>query len=216
MRQPRHPVSAQPHPDHAAIEEACIIAGVRRWRAAMAEQLSNEASNQFFEDWFVEALEQPGADGLLFAATLARMAREGHGPADRALRRFIRVAGQTRSLDALPTAVLSYVDDITTRGPLPPTYAPRQPQTINHCLRDVMIGRMMRHIKALRPTTPLLHSTKRRKSAAFLVGAGFDLSEHQVRRIYQARDGASERLVDFLTVPVQHHHHPNEKIGLAG
>ena len=180
----------------ATAEELYIASVVDAWIVRLAETLTPEANRDMFEEFFFEHLQT--CKGTLQAVDVVQVARLGHPAAAGALRRYIRIAADERQLDAMPTSVIGYLDDVMAQKPMPTRYASNVPQVVDNFARDVAIGWLVPGVKARWPHVPLLYSTAKHHSAAALVGAAFHLSETQTRRIFQARRTMAPHLARFF------------------
>jgi hypothetical protein len=195
-RKPRQPTANRLLATQIEAEEGLIIKVVAAWRAFHRDRLSPEASHNSFEAYFFERLMN--FDGTLDAATIVRAARLGHPPPDRALRHYIQVAMEADLFHTLPTSVRDYARECLARVPPIARYPSTARQVVNHFARDVGICHIMSRIKRRYPAIPLLHSSKRRRSVAALVGKAFGITEKQTRRIYQADATIAEVVAQFF------------------
>ena len=140
--------------------EQWIADAVRKWYAQHEAQLSSEASHQLFVADFLHRLQT--GSGTLEAAHIVEFARNGHPPADHALRRFVLLAAEARRLDSLPSSVLGYMQVIATHAPLPVGYPSTASQIINNFIRDIVLCRAVARVMVLWPGVPLKSSARRR------------------------------------------------------
>jgi hypothetical protein len=174
-------------------EEAEIERAVRGWRVAHEKWFSSEGSYEFFYAGYLEWLE---IGDPIYVAAVVRAATLGHPAADHAIRRFFRLAAETRRVQ-LFSSVLAYMATAVERAPLPIGCASQSSQAVNNFMRDmgitIYIGRVREHW----PKVPLLHG---QHSAAAIVGRVFELSARHARRIFRANaeDRAAVRLAVLM------------------
>lgn len=175
-------------------EESNIRAAVAGWHARRPGRFDAEASHRLLEDYFLRMLQIN--DETIDAALVVELARSGHPPADRALRRFIQQAMELDQFQSLPTSVRDYGRRCVEIAPLA-GYPSRVSQVVDTYMRDVAIVMLMHRVKDRWPAVPLLNSSGR-ASVAALVGPVFGVSERQARRIFQSDRGQARRLAEFL------------------
>jgi hypothetical protein len=196
-REPRTPKTTAPLPaTYAEAEERSIIEILLSWRPRYEELISSEESHKLFQADFLRRL-QTGA-GTLDAATIVKLARHGHPPADLALRHYIQLAMEADRFQELETSVREYAREVMARGPLPVGYPSTAWQGINNFKRDILITKLIDRVCARWPLVPPLHPKKGRRSAAAMVGKCLGLSESQTRRVYLARREIAQAFIEFM------------------
>jgi hypothetical protein len=178
-------------------EEQIIVAAIARWRAEREPLLSSEASNQHFENVFLRHL-RAGGTGCFSAAYIVEIARNGHPPADRAVRTFIQEHMEKDQFQALPVSVREFARESLWRPALALGYPSRAPQVLSNLMRDLALCLAINKVVQQWPQVPLLHPTAHRRSAADLAGEAFGMSEWQARRLYQTPGELARKLFDFL------------------
>jgi hypothetical protein len=193
----------------AQAQEAEIIAAMRNWpdqlgqafnTAGLGNDLNDrEAGHRLWQAKFEHELAT-SAD-LDTLPTIVYLAEQGHVAAKRTLRDHASRLLEDPKAD-LPSSVRTYL------GRLINGLVPAQPQdkseVIDLMLRDVAIVVMV-DVAAVRwPHLPKLNSSERRHSVAYFVSVvltrrGIDLSERQIRKIYQSHATLATRLAKFLS-----------------
>lgn len=191
------PASGLPGSYHEAVENL-IARTVAAWWKLQSNHLTSEASHRLFEECFYEWLIHP--EEASDAALVVRVARLGHPPADRALRRYVQAAMDAHRFPQLPLCVQEYAREGLGQAPLTAGYPSRNP-LINNFARNVVLCYAMGRAAKRYPAVPLLYATPPRKSVAALVGDVFGLSEVQARRIYKADGDVALRIGVFFAGP---------------
>jgi hypothetical protein len=162
-RKARTPTMA-PVPAIIESNEAEIEATVRGWHARSEKWHSSEGAYEHFYNSFLESLE---SGDPIYVASVVHAATNGHPAADHAIRRFFRLAAETRRVE-LFSSVLAYMAGAVERAPLPMGYASQGTQGLSDQL-PVEVRRALADAALSYSAEWLLFRLKRSKSAARLV-----------------------------------------------
>jgi hypothetical protein len=209
-REPRTPMLSPDLP--ASFEqalEAQVIKTMSGWPDRMVNALRaiglgdfSEAGNRVLQA-FLEHKLAISSDDPDFADNLSSVvyiAEQGHVAAQRALERYGTALLEDPKAD-LPTSVRSYL--IRLWKGLIPTHPQDQSDVIKNLIRDAGIVTMVDVGKARWPLLPKLNGNGRLHSLAYFVGEvmtrrGIELSERQIRKIYQNHATRAQRMTKFL------------------
>jgi hypothetical protein len=190
----------------AKFEDAEILSVMSAWPAQIGEALrlagygesltDPEIGHRLWEDKFEHALadSKPGDDIL---PTIVWLATQGHVAARRVMQRFATQLLQDGKAD-LSTSVRNYLIDVLA-GRVP-NHPPDRSEVLELLGRDLCIVQMVDEAAA-RWALPKLNSGSNRHSAAWFVAVVVELTERQVRRIYQDRKRLADRMARFLLGP---------------
>ena len=187
----------------AAMTEQQIEHAARHWRNVVEAQLTSDASIRAWEETFLEKLQN--YDGTLDAATIVDAARNGHPSAIGALESYIKIAIDNDLFQTLPVSVRDFAPVNRWGAHGRRDYSSNELQVLNDYNRDFAICLLMYRVKTRWPKTPLLYSSKKRRSAAAIIGSVFNLGEARARSIYKARHQQDLRVAEMLARPEKTH-----------
>jgi hypothetical protein len=171
---------------------------LHEWHAVYESEFNSETSHKLFVEECFRRLQS--GRGTLDAARIVEFARAGFPAAHEALRDCIDIAMAEDKFQELAMPIREYARWTISRTTAPPTkYPSNGSQVVNHFVRDINIHRAINWVVARWPFVPPLYSSPRwGRSAAYLVGAAFELEEDHARRIYRERGELAKRFQAFM------------------